>query len=294
MRPIFGAGQAVGHDDHDLDMTTIGKANHASSQVLRSYLTHSGLLMALIRREIAARYRGSALGILWSFITPLALLGTYTLVFGYFFRMRWNPEHDGPGYFVVMLFCGLIPFNFFSEVISRSPELILRSPNYVKRIAFPVQLLPAVIIGTSFFHAAIASVLLLGMIVFVIGSLPITALYLPMIWIPLLLFTLSVSLLVAATGIFIRDLTHGVGLVLSILFFLTPIIYPAGFIPEVWRFMLWLNPVACAVLQVRETCVDGIPLNMRMWAYQMIGSMGLCWLVAGWFRVVSRRFADVM
>ncbi len=275
-------------------MTIIGKAFRASSSILGSYLTHSELLIALVRREIAARYRGSALGILWSFLTPMALLATYTLVFGYFFRMRWGPDHDGPGYFVVMLFCGLIPFNFFSEVVSRSPELILRSPNYVKRIAFPVQLLPAVLIGASLFHAIIATGLLLVLVALVIGSLPMTALYLPLIWIPLLLFTLSVSLLVSATGIFIRDLSHGVGLFLSVLFFLTPIVYPAAFIPEQWRFMLWLNPVACTVLQVRETCVEGIPLNMRMWAYQMAGGTGLCMLVAGWFRVISRRFADVM
>ncbi len=266
----------------------------ASAHILRSFVTHRGLLLALIRREIAARYRGSALGILWSFITPLALLATYTLVFGYFFRMRWSAEHDGPGYFVVMLFCGQIPFNFFSEVVSRSPELILRSPNYVKRIAFPVQLLPAVMLGASLFHALIAIGLLIGMIVLVIGSLPVTALFLPMIIFPLLLFTLSISLLVSAAGIFIRDLTHGVGLVLTVLFFLTPIIYPAAFIPETWRIILWLNPIACTVLQIRETCVEGIPLNLRMWTYQMVGSGGLLWLVAGWFRVVSRRFADVM
>jgi lipopolysaccharide transport system permease protein len=275
-------------------MSMLGKMVHASASVLGSYRTHHGLLSALIRREVAARYRGSALGILWSFITPLALLATYTLVFGYFFRMRWSPEHDGPGYFVIMLFCGLIPFNFFSEVISRSPELILRSPNYVKRIAFPVQLLPAVVLGASLFHAAVATGLLLGLIALVIGTLPITALFLPLIWLPLVLFTLSVALLVSAAGIFVRDMAHGVGLVLSIMFFLTPIIYPAGFIPEAWRAMLWLNPVACAVLQIRETCVEGIALNFRMWGYQMTGAVMLLALVAGWFKVMSRRFADVM
>ncbi len=275
-------------------MTSVAKAIRATVDVVRSYGTHRGLLLALVKREVAARYRGSALGFIWSLLTPLALLATYTLVFGYFFNMKWNPEHDGPGYFVVMLFCGLIPFNFFSEVMSRSPELILRSPNYVKRIAFPVQLLPAVVIGASFFHAMIATGLLLTLIAIVVGGLPVTALYLPLVWIPLLIVTLALSLLVSASGIFIRDLTHGVGLVLSVLFFLTPIIYPAGFIPEPWRWMLWLNPVACAVLQIRETCVEGIPLNFRMWGYQMAGSLVLFGLVAGWFKVVSRRFADVM
>ena len=266
----------------------------ASWFLITSYLQHKELLLALIKREIAARYRGSALGLMWSLITPLALLATYTLVFGYFFQMRWGPDHDGPSYFVIMLFCGLIPYNFFNEVISRSPELIFRSPNYVKRIAFPVHLLSAVQVGASLFHALIGMAILLLGIVVTQGGLPWTLLYLPMIWIPFLLFTLSMSLLVSATGVFIRDLSHGVGLVLTIMFFLTPIIYPAAFIPEAWRWMLWLNPVACAVLQIRETCVQGMDLNMRMWMFQIVGSVSFFVVVTGWFRYVSRRFADVM
>lgn len=263
-------------------------------QVIDASFVHRELLFALMRREIVARYRGSALGLFWSLITPIVLLATYTLVFSFFFKMKWSPEDSGHGYFVVMLFCGLIPFNFFSEVISRSPMLIVSSPNYVKRVAFPVQLLPAVATGAALFHALIGMVILLALRWVVLGSLPPEVLYLPLIWIPLVIFTLAASLIVSAAGVFIRDLGHAVGLVLNILFFLSAVIYPAATIPEAWRLILWLNPVACAILQIRETCVQGMTLNFSLFAVLLGGSCALLFLAAGWFRGVSRRFADVL
>lgn len=262
--------------------------------VIGSCYKHRGLLLALMRREIVARYRGSALGLLWSFITPVVLLATYTIVFSFFFHMKWSPEDSGHGYFIVMLFCGLIPFNFFSEVISRSPQLILSSPNYVKRVAFPVQLLPAVATGAAFFHALIGMAILLAMRWFVLGVPPVAVLYLPFILLPLVTFTLALSLIASAVGVFIRDLGHAIGLVLNVLFFLSAVMYPAATIPEKWRLILWLNPVACAILQIRETCVQGEALNFRLFGVLMGGSLLLLFVAAGWFRNVSRRFADVM
>ncbi|MEX2607380.1 MAG: ABC transporter permease [Kiritimatiellia bacterium] len=252
------------------------------------------LWATLTHREILSRYRGSMLGILWSLITPLILIATYTLVFVFFFKNTWSQDHTQPGYFVIMLFCGLIPFNLFSEVISRSPSIILSFPNYVKRIAFPVHLLPAVLIGSSLFHMIMALFILFPGIFYLTGRIPPTAAYLPLIWVPFVIFTLSLSLALAAVGVFIRDLNHGVGLVLNILFFLSPIIYPATLVPERWRLLLWLNPIACAVIQIRETCVVGQPLDWVIWSGQMIGSILFLILVAAWYHRISRRFADVM
>lgn len=262
--------------------------------IIRSCYTHRELLLALTRREIVARYRGSALGLFWSLITPVVLLATYTLVFSVFFKMKWSPEDTGNGYFIVMLFCGLIPFNFFSEVISRAPALILSSPNYVKRVAFPVQLLPAVVAGSSLFHATIGMAILLGLRWFILGSLPPEVFYLPLIWLPLVIFTVALALIIAAAGVFIRDLGHAVGLVLNVIFFLSAVIYPAAVIPPSMRVILWLNPVACAILQIRETCVQEMALNPRLFGVLLAGSVALLFLAAGWFRSVSRRFADVI
>ena len=266
----------------------------SAAGVIGAGIAHRGLLLALLRREIVARYRGSALGLLWSLITPVVLLATYTLVFSFFFHMKWSPDDTGHGYFIVMLFCGLIPFNFFSEVISRAPMLIVSSPNYVKRVAFPVQLLPAVATGAALFHALIGMAILIAMRWVVLGTPPLAVLYLPLIWIPLVIFTLALSIITAAIGVFIRDLGHAVGLVLNVLFFLSAVMYPAATIPENFRLILWLNPVACAILQIRETCVQGQPLNFRLFGVLLGGSLLLLFLAAGWFRGISRRFADVM
>jgi len=262
--------------------------------LLHSFFLSRHLWFALTRREVASRYRGSLLGILWTFITPLILIATYTLVFVFFFKNKWSNDHSQPGYFVIMLFCGLIPFNFFSEVVSKSPSLILSFPNYVKRISFPVHLLPAVIVGSSFFHMLMALLILIPGIYYVNGTVPWTILYFPLVWLPFVFFTLAISLLISGTGVFLRDLNHAVGLVLNMLFFLSPIFYPASLVPEKWRVLLWLNPVACAVLQMRDICVLGRPLNFEMWTWQVFGSIAFLFLVAGWFRMVSRRFADVM
>jgi len=222
------------------------------------------------------------------------MITTYTLVFVYFFKNSWSPERPEPGYFVVMLFCGLLVFNFFSEVISKSPTLILSNPSYVKRISFPLQLLSAVEIGASLFQVLISLLILFPGIFLMTGRIPATALYLPLVFLPLIIFTLGLSLFIASVGVFLRDLGHGVGVILNVLFFLTPIIYSAQRVPEHLQWFLWLNPIACAVLQTRRVCVYGFTPDMVVWTGQMIGSLLLLGLVSAWYTRISKRFADVI
>ena len=252
------------------------------------------MLWALVRRDIQARYRGSVLGVFWSLLTPMVQLATYYFVFGVLFQSRWGTDDDRPIFFILNLFCGLIPFTFFSEVISRSPEMILRSPNYVKRIAFPVHLLSAVSVGSCLFHATISLALLILGIVIGIPHFGWNLLWLPVIWLPFLLFTLALSIFVSGVGVFLRDLGHIVGLALNILFFLTPIFYPVHIVPHSLSWVLLMNPVACVVMQMRNTGVLNLPLDVRMWGFQMLGSVIFFVMVAAWFRLISRRFADVL
>jgi len=221
-------------------------------------------------------------------------LATYYFVFGVLFKSRWGDQDDRPIFFILNLFCGLIPFTFFSEVISRSPEMILRSTNYVKRIAFPVHLLSGVAVGTSLFHGGISLALLLTGIVFGMPTVGLNLLWLPVIWLPFLLFTLALSIFVAGVGVFLRDLGHVVGLALNILFFLTPIFYPVSIVPHSLSWVLLMNPVACVVMQMRNTGLMNMPLDVRMWGLQLAGSVVFFIVVAAWFRLISRRFADVV
>lgn len=275
-------------------MTILKRFFYESKTLIFSFFGFRALLKALILRDIQARYRGSVLGVLWSLLTPLVQLATYYFVFGILFQSRWGQEDDRPIFFILNLFCGLIPFTFFSEVISKSPEMILRSPNYVKRIAFPVHLLSAVAVGSCLFHAVISLGLLLIGILFGMPDIGWHLLWLPVIWLPFLLFTLALSVFVAGVGVFLRDLGHMVGLGLNILFFLTPIFYPVQLVPHSLSWLLLMNPVACVVMQMRTTGLLNQPLDARMWGFQFLGSLIFFIVVAAWFRLISRRFADVL
>lgn len=266
----------------------------AGLHVLRSWLTNRQLAAALIRREIQTRYRGSVLGMLWSILSPLVLLLTYTLVFSVFFRNQWGEGLDWPGSFTVMLFCGMIPFNFFSDVISRSPMLILGSPNYVKRVSFPVELLPIVSTAAALFNAAIGTGLLLAAVLLLKGSWPVTLPALLLIWVPLIVFTVGVSLVLAAASVFLRDLQHTVGLLLNVLFFLTPVFYPETLIPERLRFILYINPMAYVAVHSRRIAVLGVWPDLPRLALFTALCLLLLWLAASWFASVRRRFADVL
>lgn len=260
----------------------------------RSWFLHRELVGALVKRDVLLRYRGSLLGLLWSLVSPLVLLAVYTVVFSRFFRMEWTTAIGRPVPFVIMLFCGQVPYLFFSEVLSKSPTLILSSPNYVKRIAFPLELLPMVAIGSALFHALINMLLLVAAVWAWQGALPLTMLYLPMIVIPFVMCTLAFAILAASLGVFLRDLSHAMTLLLSVLFFLTPIVYSETLVTPRWQFMLWINPVAYVVSNLRKTCVLGEPINMMSWALFSLASLALLTLVAGWFPRIRLRFADVM
>lgn len=266
----------------------------AGLHTLRSCFSNRQLAAALIRREILTRYRGSVLGMLWSILSPLVLLLTYTLVFSVFFNNKWGEGLDWPGSFTVMLFCGMIPFNFFSDVISRSPVLILGSPNYVKRVSFPVELLPIVGTAAALFNAAISTALLLAAILLLKGSWPATLAAMPLIWLPLIVFTVAVSLVLAAASVFLRDLQHTVGLLLNVLFFLTPVFYPETLIPVKLRFLLYVNPMAYVAVHSRRIAVLGVWPDLLRLAIFTALCLLLLWCAASWFASVRRRFADVL
>jgi lipopolysaccharide transport system permease protein len=253
------------------------------------------LLAILTKRDVLIKYRGSMLGFLWSLITPLFLLTIYTVVFGVVLKMRWGiGVRESWGEFAVMLFCGLIPFNFCSEVISRSSEIIAGSPNYVKRIAFPTELLPIMVTASGFVHALINSLVLLAAVLLVFHRVPLAVVLLAVIWLPLMVFALAGALVVSAVGVFVRDLRHVVGLLFTALFFLTPIFYPASRVPERLQPILFLNPIAHTATSLRKVLVLDTAISWGNWLALMGGSLVLLWVATLYFRVLRRRFADVL
>jgi len=283
------------------DQPTVYTPEHRRSlwvdarQSFRTCAEQRELLVVLTQRNVLVRYRGSVLGLVWSFIHPLVLLGVYTVVFAYILKMKWNIDGpDRPGEFPMMLFCGLVPFLFFAEAMGQAPNVILSQPNYVKRIAFPLELLPVVAVGTGLIHMLISFGVLLLALLFFFHTLSWTVVLLPLVLAPLVISSVAFAIVLSAAGVFIRDLEHTVSVAMTFLFFLTPIFYSSEHLPPKLHFLLYINPVAYAAANIRKVLVHGVPPNWDAWVISMLGSAVLLFFAAGWFQRIRRRFSDVL
>jgi lipopolysaccharide transport system permease protein len=253
------------------------------------------LCWRLSEREVLGRYRGSLLGMAWSFLTPLAMLAVYTFVFSQVFKARWGTlENEGPLGFAVNLFAGLIVFNLFSECANRAPTLVLANPSYVKKIVFPLEILAGVTVGSAGFHALTSLVVLAIFELIAFGSLPYTFFWLPVVWIPLILGCLAFTWVIAALGVFLRDIGQLVGVIVSMLMFLSPVFFPVSALPLQWQPILTLNPLAQVIEQTRKVLIEGVhPQATYVIAGTLLAGLA-CELSFRLFQKTKRAFADVM
>lgn len=218
------------------------------------------LISALTRRELAARYRGSFLGTLWSLLVPLLMLCVYTYVFSVVFKARWGTTTDSKGLVALTLLTGLVPYNLFAEVVATAPALVIGNTNYVKRVVFPLEILPLVRFLAALVPALIsAGVLVLGLVL--AGGLHTTLPLMLVAWLPLLLLSIAAAYFLAALGVFVRDTGQVVQVVLPIIFFLSPILYPPEAVPASLQSLARLNPIAHVVEDCRRTAVFGLAPN---------------------------------
>lgn len=264
--------------------------------IFRSFWQHRMLVLQMTRREISSRYRGSFLGLLWPFASQILLLAIYTFVFGVVFKVRVEQTGgiDGKFEFALLLFAGLIVYNLFSECLSRAPSLILNNTNYVKRIIFPLEILPWITLGAALFHAAISYCILFVFLLAIGQAVSWMLLLLPVILLPFLLLIMGLSWLIASTGVFIRDIAQFIGLILTMLLFMSPIFYPVSALPEPVRDYLFLNPLTFIIEQSRAVILLGeLPEWGGIAAYYAIGILtaqaGLLW-----FQKTRKGFADVL
>jgi len=250
----------------------------------------------MTQREVIGRYRGSMLGLLWSFATPLLMLAIYTFVFGVVFKVRLNQveSSDDQLGFALYLFSGLIVFNLFSECISRAPGLILANVNYVKKVIFPLEILPWVALGAALFHAGTSLIVLLVCLLTFGHGISWNILWLPIILLPFLLLIMGLSWLLTSIGVFIRDVGQVVGMTLTVLLFMSPIFYPLSALPETIRNYLFLNPLTFIVEQIRAVVLLGQSPNWDCLAVYYIISFGIAWFGLLWFEKTRKGFADVM
>lgn len=250
--------------------------------------------MRLSRREIEARFRGSAFGMLWAIFIPLLLLAVYTFVFTIVFKTRWELPVTGKGNFALILFAGLILFNIFSECISRAPTLLLSNVTYIKKVVFPLEILPVVTVMSALFNGIISLAVLLVGYVCLVGQPPLVALLVPLAFLPPLLFTIGICWFFSSVGVFVRDLHQVVGVLVMILMFLTPIFYPITAIPAELRVYIQLSPLTVAIEEIRSLLFNGTLPNLTIWASYFMSSWFVAWLGYLWFMQTRRGFADVI
>lgn len=252
------------------------------------------LIKASANREVLGRYRGSFMGILWSFFNPLFMLAVYTFVFSVVFKARWNTASDSKTEFALVLFAGLIVFSLFAECINRAPSLIVSNVNYVKKVVFPLEILPWVTLGSALFHGSISLMVWLVAYVIFFGIPHATVLYLPLIMAPFVLFIMGVSWLLASLGVYLRDVSQFIGILTTVLMFMSPIFYPATALPETYRHLLYLNPITPVVEQTRDVLFWGKAPDFPMLGIYMVVSAFIAWLGFAWFQKTRKGFADVL
>jgi lipopolysaccharide transport system permease protein len=263
-------------------------------KMLTDLWRHRTLIRALVHREVVGRYRGSVLGLFWSFFNPVLLLLIYTFVFSVVFKMRWNMGGDSKTEFAMVLFPGLIVFTLFSECLNRAPSLILANVNYVKKVIFPLEILPCVALGSVAFHATVSLCVWFIAYLFLFGLPHPTVVLIPLALLPLLLFTLGVSWFLASLGVFLRDVSQFMGMITTVLMFLSPIFYPVSAIPEQYRGLLMLNPITPAIEQARDVLFWGKVPDLRLFLIYLLGGALVAWCGFAWFQKTRRGFADVL
>jgi lipopolysaccharide transport system permease protein len=264
-------------------------------KLVKNLWRYRELIIQFTRREVLQRYKGSYLGLLWSFATPLALLLVYTFVFSVVFKARWEGSTTGShAEFALALFAGLIAFDIFSETILTAPHLIIRNPNYVKKVVFPLEILPVSTLGSALVNSMFSLIILLLSAAIVRGTISWTIVFLPLMYLPLVFLCLGLSWFLASLGVFIRDIGHLLGVVIRILFFLTPIFYPISAIPPNFQIVLYLNPLTFIVNHFRRVLLWGQIPDWTEYLFVTVLMLFVCILGYVWFMKSKKTFADVV
>jgi lipopolysaccharide transport system permease protein len=252
------------------------------------------LIWQLAKRDVESRYRSSLFGVVWAVALPVAMFAVYLFVFTTVLRARWETPTGSQTEVGLFLLSGLILFALFSETVNRAPYLIAEAPHFVKKVVFPVEILPVVALVSGMLPLLVGTAILIGAMLVTGLGLPWTAAYLPLLVAPIALLALGVSWLLSAMAVYLQDLRHVVGVLVTILLFLTPIFYPASALPAQLAWISAVNPIAWVIEAAKDVLFWGRALDWLGYA-RIIGISALvAWLGYAFFMASKRGFADVM
>jgi lipopolysaccharide transport system permease protein len=261
----------------------------------QSLWRHRRLIVQMTRREVSGRYKGSIAGLAWSFLTPLLMLAVYTFIFSVVFKARWadGGEQSNTGFAVVM-FAGMIVHGLVAEALNRAPTLILANVNYVKKVVFPLEILPVIAMATALFHAAISLGILLGACAIYKGFVHWTAIFIPLVLLPLVILSLGFAWVLASIGVFLRDVGQAIGPLTTVMLFLSPVFYPLSAVPELLRPLIMVNPLTFIMGEARAVLVWGQLPDWRGLAIYTVVALAVAWAGYAWFQKTRKGFADVI
>lgn len=253
------------------------------------------LLFNLAGRDFKLKYRESVLGAVWSVLVPLIMLALYTAVFSTIFNARWGDQPvGGKADYAVLLFIGLIVYGIFAETVARAPTVILNNPGFVKKVVFPLEVLPAVAMLSALYNAAMETVALLIFLAFSSFSFHVTALLFPLVLIPFLALVFGLALMFSSLGVFIRDFDQFAGLLARIMMYLMPVLYPTSIFPERWRHLMEANPMSVFIEQMRGLIIFGKLPDWGQLGVASLWSAGVLVIGLFWFQKTRKAFADVI
>jgi lipopolysaccharide transport system permease protein len=266
--------------------------------LLRSLIQNRQLIIQMTKREVLGRYKGSVMGLMWSFLNPIFMLVVYTFFFSVVFKARWGAPIDGveesKTQFAVVLFVGMIVHGLFAEVLNRAPTLITNNINYVKRVVFPLEILPVVSLGAALFHGLISLLVLLIAFAVFNHFLYWTVIFIPVVLLPLLIISLGFAWMLASLGVFLRDVGQTIGLFTTVLMFVSPVFFPISAMPERFRPIIMANPLTFIIEQAREVLIWGHLPDWQGIAIYTLAAMVTAWLGFIWFQKTRKGFADVL
>jgi lipopolysaccharide transport system permease protein len=253
------------------------------------------LIVQMTKREVVGRYKGSAMGLAWSFFNPVLMLAVYTFVFSVIFKSRWGVGgEESKTQFAVVLFVGMIVHGLFAEVLNRAPSLILSNVNYVKKVVFPLEILPAIAMGAALFHSIISLGVLLAAFALFNGHLHWTVFFIPLVLLPLVILTMGIAWMLASLGTYLRDVGQTIGIVTMVLMFLAPVFYPVTAVPEEFRPWLMANPLTFIIEQAREVLIWGRMPDWNGLVVYTVVALAIAWAGYAWFQKTRKGFADVL
>ena len=256
---------------------------------------NKNLIGQLTRREVVGRYKGSMIGLAWSFLNPLFMLVVYTFVFSVIFKARWGTGVDeSKTQFAVILFIGLIAHGLFAEVLNRASTTIISNTNYVKKVVFPLEVLVAINMGSALFHLAASVIVLLVALVIFNGGLHWTTIFLPLVLMPLIILCMGLSWIIASLGVFVRDMGQAINILTTVMLFLSPVFFPITALPEQLRPVIMFNPLTFIIEQARAVTIWGLLPNWQGLLIYTVVALLVAWAGYAWFQKTRKGFADVL